>query len=321
MIFCMAPMEGITGHVFRRTFAEVFGPADRHIIPFLTPTHSHNFRKREWQEVRPGFDPSLPAVPQLLCRDPEDFLWAVEEMAALGYPEVNLNLGCPSGTVVPKGKGAGFLAYPEELDAFLDQVCARSPLPVSVKTRLGLTDPAEFRKLLAVFNRHPLAELTVHARVRADYYRGEPDWETFRLALAGSRAPVCYNGDLFTKADYERFRRTFPEAERIMIGRGIAANPGLLREIRGGEPMTKGELAHFLERLFANYQAAFGPDGNPVPRMKELWSYLRFSFSDPEACRRKIRKAVRREEYQAAVRQIFAEQELVPGARFCPELL
>ncbi len=82
-------------------------------------------------------------MPQLLVRRAEDFLWAAGELAAMGYPEINLNLGCPSGTVVAKGKGSGFLGLPEELERFLDTVFDAAPCAVSIKTRLGLREPEE----------------------------------------------------------------------------------------------------------------------------------------------------------------------------------
>ena len=80
----------------------------------------------------------------------------------MGYTEVNLNLGCPSGTVTAKGKGSGFLAHPNELAAFFDEVFSKNPLPVSVKTRLGYEMPEEFAALLDLYNRYPIACLTVH---------------------------------------------------------------------------------------------------------------------------------------------------------------
>ena len=77
----------------------------------------------------------------------------------MGYGEVNLNLGCPSGTVTAKGKGAGFLGDLPRLERFLDEIFARSPLPISIKTRMGVSDPEEFGPILALYNRSPVKEL------------------------------------------------------------------------------------------------------------------------------------------------------------------
>lgn len=169
-----APMEGLTGAVYRQAHCRVFGGADRYFIPFITPTQDHRFTKRELREILPEHNRGLTAVPQLLVRKAEDFLWAAGELAAMGWGEVNLNLGCPSGTVVAKGKGSGFLGLPEELERFLDAVFEKPPCAISIKTRLGVKEPEEFGPLLALFRRYPLAELTVHPRVQKDMYKNTP---------------------------------------------------------------------------------------------------------------------------------------------------
>ena len=192
----MAPMEGITTWLFRGEHHRMFGGADRYYMPFFSPTAEHLITARERRDLDPAHNEGVVAVPQIMTRRAEDFLWAAGELAALGYREVNLNLGCPSGTVAAKGKGAGFLAHPEELDAFFDRVFSgASPVRISVKTRLGVREPEEFGRLLEVYNRYPIAELIVHARVQRDFYRLPVRTEAFASALEGSRIPVCCNGD------------------------------------------------------------------------------------------------------------------------------
>ena len=75
-------------------------------------------RDRDVKEILPENNPGLCLVPQLLTNRAEAFLGAARLLAQYGYREVNLNLGCPSGTVAAKKKGAGFLGFPEELDQF-----------------------------------------------------------------------------------------------------------------------------------------------------------------------------------------------------------
>ena len=124
-----APMEGITGALFRRTHRRFFPGVDRYFMPFLSPSQHHVFTRRELRDILPEQDGDLDAVPQLLTRSGADFLWAAGELARMGYREVNLNLGCPSGTVTAKGKGAGMLGRPEELDHLLEDIFSASPLP------------------------------------------------------------------------------------------------------------------------------------------------------------------------------------------------
>ena len=148
MRYALAPMEGVTGHVFRQAHAACFGPADKYLTPFLSPNQNLCFTSRERAEVLPEHNDGLNVVPQLLTSNAAHFLWASRELAAMGYREVNLNLGCPSGTVSAKGKGAGFLAYPDRLERFLDQVFSYVTIDVSVKTRIGKASPDEWDGLL-----------------------------------------------------------------------------------------------------------------------------------------------------------------------------
>lgn len=152
MILSLAPMEGITGSSFRRVHAACFGALDRYYTPFLAPPRvGSGFGRKALKELDLERNAGLDVVPQLLTKHADEFVWAARLLADMGYREVNLNLGCPSGTVVGKGKGSGFLRDPEALDAFLGEACARSPLPVSVKTRLGVSDDAEFGRILETY--------------------------------------------------------------------------------------------------------------------------------------------------------------------------
>ena len=227
-----APMEGITDRVFRRLHQRFYGGVARYYIPFFSPTQHHRLTPRECRELAPV--PGLPAVPQVLTKNAQDFLWASQALADLGYAEINLNLGCPSGTVVPKGKGAGFLAWPDRLAAFLDEIFRASPLPISIKTRLGLRDPAEFAQILALYRRYPLRELIVHPRTASQMYQGALHLDAYRACLAQMTCPVCLNGELRSLAQL-RDLETGPDAPAAaMLGRGLLANPALALQYRGG---------------------------------------------------------------------------------------
>ena len=199
MNYYFAPMEGITGHIYRRVHGECFRSPDKYFTPFLVPGTKKIFRNREIQDILPENNPGLTVVPQILTGKSEDFICGARELQRYGFQEINLNLGCPSGTVVAKGKGSGMLADPDQLEAFLDEIFSALELKISVKTRIGLEEPEEFSRLLTLFNRFPLAELIVHPRLRKDFYKGKPDLEAFALAVRESKNPLCYNGDLFSK--------------------------------------------------------------------------------------------------------------------------
>ncbi len=305
-----APLDGITKVVFRRVWHRHFGGADRYFIPFFSPTDQHLLTQRDRRELDPAENGGLPLVPQVMTRRAADFLWAAEVVSDLGYPEVNLNLGCPSGTVTAKGKGAGFLARPEELDRFFEEVFSRVRLPVSVKTRLGVQSAEEFDGLLAIYNRYPIACLTIHPRVQREKYRGEVHLDVFARALAESRNPVCYNGDLRTVEEVRALERRFPAAEALMIGRGAVADPALLRKLRGGEPASREEVRAFLEELYGTYQAFYGQAATAAQRMKEVWFYLIHLFEGGERLDKQMRRSRGPAAYEAIQAQILSELPL-----------
>jgi len=302
------PLDGITKVVFRQVWHKHFGGADRYFIPFISPTQHHIITPRDRRELenRDG----LPLVPQVMSRLAPDFIWAAEELRAMGYSEVNLNLGCPSGTVTAKGKGSGFLARPEELNRFFDEVFSKTDVPISVKTRLGIADPEEFANILEIYNRYPIACLTIHVRVQKEKYRGSLHLDTFAQALAESRIPVCYNGDLRTVEEVRSFEAQFPAVEHVMIARGGVADPALFRKLRGGRAATREELQSFTQDLYRAYQEFYGQVGTAAQRMREVWFYLIHLFEDADHVNKKMRRFKNPGEYEAAEVAIFEELEL-----------
>ena len=310
-------MEGITGHVFRGVHARCFGKLDRYYTPFLPPPRlGHGFVGKALKEIDPAANEGLNVIPQLLTKNAEEFLWAAQLLAEMGYAEVNLNLGCPSGTVVSKGKGSGFLRNLDELEAFLQVVCERSPLPVSVKTRVGLASDDEYERILELYCRFPLAELIVHPRVREDAYKGRARRSLYGQTLERAPFPVAYNGDVFSVGDLESLARDYPQTRHVMIGRGLLANPALARRIGGGPAATLDDLRAFHDELFCAYEAEIG--GNAVFRMKEWWSYARWSFERPTAVLRAVRKTRTVDDYKSAVARVFATEQLTEDPIYVP---
>ena len=301
MRYYFAPLEGLTDSVYRRLHYKYFGGVDRYYMPFISPTIHRTLTHREDRELPMADSVPFTAVPQVLTKVPEDFLWAAQVCRDRGYAEVNLNIGCPSGTVVSKGKGAGMLADPEGLDRFFDRVFSETPIPISVKTRLGVSDPAEFEKLLDIFNRYPIQELTVHPRVRKDFYDAPVKEEWFRYALEHSKNPLCFNGNLCTLADIAAFREKYPAAEAVMIGRGLIGDPGML--IPGGT--TAEALEGFFRELLEEYILLFGGSRNAMFRLKENWRYLLCRFEGSEKLGKRLKKTTDVDEYRAITAEIF----------------
>ena len=301
MYYYFAPMEGVTDSVYRRLHHQYFGGVDRYYMPFLSPTMHRTLSHKEDRELPVADSVPFVAIPQILTKSAEDFLWAAQLCRDRGYEEVNLNTGCPSGTVVAKGKGAGMLSSAEELDRFLDAVFQNSPIPISVKTRLGLADPQEFPALLDVFNRYPIRELTIHPRVRKQFYQGDVDMEMFRYAVANSKNPLCYNGDLNSRQDCEKIAAEFPQVSSVMLGRGLVADPGML--LPGGTGIKA--LEQFHDALLEEYLVLFGGSRNAMFRLKENWSFLLTRFEDSEKLAKRLRKTTDLGEYRAIAAEIF----------------
>lgn len=312
-----APLEGVTSAPYRQAHHRHFSGVDRYYAPFISPTIHHVLTPREQRDILPEYNEGVPVIPQLLTKNAEDFLWAAGDLAAMGYSEVNLNLGCPSGTVVSKGKGSGFLGHPEELERFLDEIFEKSPIAVSVKTRLGVTDPDEFGPILELYNRYPIPELTIHPRVQKQMYRGEVWLEHFAKAAAECKIPLCYNGDLNTPADIAAHLERFSAIDTVMLGRGFVGDPALAQKAKGGKAADRATLEAFHSDLFEGFAQAMKSQRNAMLRLKEIWFYHINLFDDYEKHIKRLRKATDIGEFLAAATAIFRElplrEDVVPG--------
>ncbi len=322
MRLSFAPLEGLTGDVYRRAHLQFFGGADAYYAPFFSPS-SIGLSDKQKKEVECE---STPTVFQLLTKNPADFLLSAEALAARGAREVNLNIGCPSGTVTAKGKGAGALRDAEALDRFFDAVFAglegaAPAIRISVKTRVGYESTDNLSALIAVFNRYPIAELIVHPRLRIDMYRGRPRMDAFSVILEASRAPVVYNGDIFSRAEYEAVTVAFPAVSHILCGRGAMANPALFLELRGtplSPPEKKERLRAMHDTILEENCRLMGSGRNLLCRMADIWNYQIFLFSRDPAAASPIRRARDLAEYRAAVATLFRENDLLSDGAYIP---
>ena len=318
MHFYLAPMEAVTGFVYRNVYHSMFGDMDKYFAPFITPTQKKILKTRERKDVAPENNTGMYMVPQILTNNAEQFIETCEFLGRLGYKEINLNLGCPAPTVVTKGRGSGFLGETVKLDCFFDEVYRwNNGLPeaerfeISVKTRLGLEDAEEFEEILPIYNNYPLKEVIIHPRVRKDFYKGTPDLDAFAKALEGCKHPVCYNGDIFMEWDYVNLLKSFPEVDTIMLGRGVISNPGLVREIKTGQKITKEELRDYHDRLYAGYLADLGAEQDVLFKMKEVWFYLGNNFKEPDKMIKKIHKAKKPLEYKTLIKEVWPYLDLI----------
>ena len=304
--YYMAPLESVTTWIYRQAHAKIYGRLDKYFIPFLEPHEKRDFKTRELQEILPEHNENIYAVPQILTNRSEGFIKLAKALKDWGYEEINLNLGCPSKTVVTKGKGSGFLAKPEELERFLTEIfdALSVEVKIAVKTRIGKEDPEEFPALLKLFNKYPMEELIIHPRVQKDGYGNVPRLELYELAEKQSVNPLCYNGDLYTQEQIRNFAERFPGTERLMFGRGFLRDPGLLYNEGKDSKDIFEKFWAFHDLVYEGYQERNMGDRNVLFKMKELWSYQVYQFSEPERLFKTFKKVQDCNEYEQMIRNL-----------------
>ena len=304
--YYMAPLESVTTWIYRQAHAKIYGRLDKYFIPFLEPHEKRDFKTRELQEILQEHNENIYAVPQILTNRSEGFIKLAKALKDWGYEEVNLNLGCPSKTVVTKGKGSGFLAKPEELERFLTEIfdALSGEVKISVKTRIGKENPEEFPALLELFNKYPMEELIIHPRVQKDGYGNVPRLELYELAEKQSVNPLCYNGDLYTREQIRNFAERFPGTERLMFGRGFLRDPGLLYNEGKDSKDIFEKFWAFHDLVYEGYQERNMGDRNVLFKMKELWSYQVYQFSEPERLFKTFKKVQDCNEYEQMIRNL-----------------
>lgn len=286
-----APLEGITTHTYRKVHNQLFGGCDGYFAPFITPTTNDKVGTRSFRDILPQNNMGIHLIVQLLSSDADAFLSFCQKINSLGYNEVNLNLGCPSSTVVKKSRGAGFLRDTDALDCFLSEIFEKTPVEISIKTRIGFSSSQEFEKLISIYNKYPIKQVIVHPRVREDYYNGVPDMKAFGLAHSLSASPLCYNGDVFSAEDFVRITKQFPGLEGVMLGRGAIANPAIFRELRGGERLKTSELVKFHYKLAESYLPLLGSEVYTLHKLKEIWLYIMWNFPGEKKLLKAIKKS------------------------------
>ena len=306
-----APLEGITGYIFRNAYNGIYGHIDKFFAPFISPAEKCAITPREKKDIIPENNPGTNLVPQILTCHSDSFIEAAIELHEMGYSEINLNLGCPSGTVCAKGKGAGFLPETTALQRFLDDIYSYAEadgMKISLKTRLGYYNPDEFYDLLEIFNGFPVSELIVHPRIRSDYYKGDTRKEYFAYALENSKCPLVYNGNIYTGRDIDELESLFKtKLDVVMLGRGLLTDPSLADKLNGITTETDfAKLRRLHDTVYHEYQKVMSPDINVLYKMKELWSYWGALFEGRERDIKRLMKTKKYAEYEEIAYRIFS---------------
>ena len=226
----LAPMEGVTDIMFRQVIARA-GRPDLFFTEF-TNVSSYASEKGRWNalerlEVAPT---DSPIIAQIWGKNPEHFSELASALESLGFSGVDLNFGCPDKHVNRTGGGAAMIKTPDLAVECFRNARKSTKLPVSVKTRLGWSDPEEFRTWLPVLlAEHPVA-LTVHLRTKKEmskvpaHYELIPEIITLRDQISPNTKLVI-NGDIKDRTHTLELYKKYPGVDGFMIGRGVFANP------------------------------------------------------------------------------------------------
>ncbi len=300
MEFYLAPMEGITTYTYRNTHAEIFGQCDAYYAPFIVPTDNEKLSMKNLRDISPDNNYVKPKV-QVMCSTDSAFKAFVKKVKSIGYDEVNLNLGCPSGTVVKKSRGSGALRDADALDKLLFGIFDTADVNISIKTRTGFYSHDEFDALLKVYSKYPVSKLIVHPRIREEYYRGEPNLESFKKAYGVFKNNLCYNGNIYTVDDYLKICKMFPSVQSVMIGRGCVRNPAIFREIKGGKKLCTSELIEFSNLLEKRYYELYDSERNTLHKLKEMWMYAIYNYPNEPKIMKALKKSDKLSQLNSAI--------------------
>lgn len=295
-----APLEGITTYTYRNTHAELFDGCDEYYAPFIVPTDNERLSLKSLRDIKSDNN-RVNLIPQVMCSTPQAFKEFERKIKEIGYNEVNINFGCPSGTVVHKLRGAGALKDKEALDRLLYNIFSEADIEISIKTRTGFYSHDEFDALTDVYKKYPLSRLIVHPRIREEYYRGEPNYESYEKAYKVFKEKTCYNGNIYSVNDYIKVTESFPETGSVMIGRGAIANPAIFREIKGGKRLSTSELINFSNLLEKRYLELFKSETNVLRKLKEIWMHIVINYPDQPKIIKAIKKSSKLSHLNSAI--------------------
>lgn len=300
-----APLQGYTDAVYRCAHASLFGGVTAYYTPFVR-IEKGDFRRKDLRDIEPTHNAGVPTVPQVIASQPDELCRLVDKVAEYGYRRIDINLGCPFPILVRRHKGSGLLPYPDEVERLLRALEGYDGFTFSVKMRLGWESPDESLRLLPLLESAPVRQITLHARLGKQQYKGEPDREAFARFYEVCHLPLVYNGDLTTVADMAAMEQRFPRLSGLMLGRGLLATPWLAEAYAndGALPPDRYErVARLHEQVWNHYAEVSQGAHQLLARMASFWEYLLPDVD--KRLRKRVLKAHSVEAYTEAVQALW----------------
>jgi len=304
-----SPLQGFTDFRFRNAFRKFFGGVDKYIAPYILVNGKMEIKPANEHDILPANNRSLDLIPQIITKDPNEFLFVAKYVQKLGYTELNWNLGCPYPMIAKRGMGSGLLSSPEKINEILNRVFAETDIKVSLKMRLGYESPQEIFHVLPVLERYRLLNITIHPRTGKQLYSGEVDLKAFEKCLGLSSHKLFYNGDITSVQSYREMKERFPTINNWMIGRGLIADPFLPSMIKADNPAFPENryevFSSFHDALFSSWEEALSGQKHLLMKMYSFWEYFIQSFPNSPKGLKKIKKARSLSDYRMVIKQII----------------
>ncbi len=308
-----SPLQGYTDFRFRNAFQKNFGGIDFYMAPYIRLNGKGEIKTANERDLLPANNHSLDLIPQIITKDANEFLFVADYVMALGYNELNWNLGCPYPMVAKRGMGSGLLKSPAIIDEVLKQVFAESEINISVKMRLGYERIDEFLEVLPILDKYPLENISIHPRIGKQLYKGDVYLDEFARCMELSKHILIYNGDITSVQRFREMKDRFPGIEKWMIGRGLIADPFLPTMIKADTldyPENRIEVfRQFHDMLLASYTEALSGSKHVLQKMYFFWEYFVRSFPNSGKGLKKIKKAQNIVSYKEHVRSILDSEK------------
>jgi tRNA-dihydrouridine synthase len=300
-----APLQGFTEAAWRQAHASTFTPATGYLAPFIRVEHGEP-RRRDLRDIDPQRNALVRPIPQIIVKDAYELSLLVDNIAALGYKSININMGCPFHPQVKHGRGAGLIANPGALEQIARAIEHYTEIEFSLKMRIGVDSPTQWHDVAPIINSIALTSVTIHPRIARQQYRGEIDFTEFEQMLAAIAHPIIYNGDLVKASDIDNILNRYPQVVGIMIGRGLLAEPWLIEEYTTQTPLSAEQRLNGLlkmhQQIFEQYSATLCGDSQILSKIKPFWEYPSSAIGKKAA--KAIAKATSLKAYLQAVASI-----------------
>jgi len=320
----LAPLCGITDSAFRRLCRHEGAGITYSEMVIADGVIRGNESTRRLMRFTPG---ERPFGIQVAGSDPAVMAEAVRRAADLGPDLIDINLGCPVRKVVDRKAGSALLADPQRMEQVVRAAVEATHLPVTAKTRIGWDErtaaPAETARRLEGCG---IRALTLHARTRAQGFKGHADWGVIAEVKRAVAIPVIGNGDVTQPEDAARMLED-AGCDAVMIGRGALGNPWIfsraLAYLATGEAPPPPDIFTRIETalLHLDYMCADKGEGVACREIrKHLPGYLK-GERDAHRVRNDIHQTKTKEGMRGVLLAYADELRRRPAPLFHPETL